>query len=79
VSKKSAPKDKDLQGEGNYDATRRYDQSAHEFAKSGQVDERARAARPASPEEADAMRRAEQEGKSHSKGEDAAPREQPKR
>lgn len=63
----------DIQGEGNYDATRRYDKAAHEFAQSGQVEEAARAARPTSPEEADELRRAEQAGKSHSKGEDPAP------
>ena len=61
---------KDLQGEGNYDATRRYDKAAHEFAESGKVEEAARAARPTSPEEADELIRAERAGKSHSKGED---------
>jgi hypothetical protein len=66
------PKDKDLQGEGNYDATRRYDKAAKEFAESGQVDEAARAARPDSAEEAEELRRAEREGLSHSKGEDAS-------
>jgi len=63
------PKDKDLQGEGNYDATRRYDKAAKEFAESGKVDEAARAARPDSAEEAEELRRAEREGQSHSKGE----------
>ena len=67
----SEPTDnKDLQGEGNYDASRRYDRAAHEFAKSGQVDDAARAARPTSPEEAAELIRAERAGKSHSKGED---------
>lgn len=61
---------KDLQGEGNYDATRRYDKAAHEFAASGKIDEAARAARPTSPEEAEEMIRAERAAKSHSKGED---------
>jgi len=64
--------DKALQGEGNYDATRRYDKAAREFVQSGQVDGAARAARPTSTEEAEALRRAESEGKSHSKGEDPA-------
>jgi hypothetical protein len=63
----------DIQGEGNYDASRRYDKAAHEFAQSGQVEDAARAARPTSPEEGDELRRAEQAGKSHSKGEDPAP------
>jgi hypothetical protein len=64
------PVDKDLQGEGNYDATRRYDNAAHEFAKSGQVESAARKARPGRPDEAAEMKRAERVGLSHSKGED---------
>lgn len=69
----SQPTDnKDLQGEGNYDASRRYDKAAHEFAESGQVEDAARAARPRTPEEAAELYRAEQAGKSHSKGEDPA-------
>jgi hypothetical protein len=60
----------DIQGEGNYDATRRYDKSASDFAKSGKVDEAARAAQPKDAKEAEEMRRAEQAGRSHAKGED---------
>jgi hypothetical protein len=68
----SKPKDNpDLQGEGNYDASRRYDKAAHEFAQSGKVDDAAHAAKPVSPEEAEALKRAERTGRSHSKGEDA--------
>ena len=63
---------KDLQGEGNYDATRRYDKSAREFVESGAVEDAAHAARPTSPEEAAELQRAEQAGRSHSKGEDPA-------
>lgn len=68
--KAKQPGETDLQGEGNYDATRRYDKAAKEFAESGQVDDAARAARPGSAEEAEELRRAEREGQSHSKGED---------
>jgi len=57
----------DIQGEGNYDATRRYDKSASDFAKSGKVDEAARAAQPKDAKEAEEMRRAEQAGRSHAK------------
>ena len=64
---------KDLQGEGNYDASRRYDKAAHEFAQSGQVEAAARAARPMSPEEAEELHRAELAGKLHSKGDDPLP------
>ncbi len=72
-STKLPPKDEALQGEGNYDATRRYDKAARKFVQSGQVEEAARAARPTNPAEADELRRAELEGESHSKGEDVAP------
>ena len=61
---------RDIQGEGNYDATRRYDKAANDFAKSGKVDEAARAAQPRDAKEAEALRRAEQAGRSHSKGDD---------
>jgi hypothetical protein len=64
------PSDSHVQGEGDYDAARRYDKSAREFAESGKVDEAAREARPTSPEQADELARAEREGKSHAKGED---------
>ena len=64
--------DRDLQGEGNYDATRRYDKAATEFAKSGKVEPAARAAQPDSPAQAESLKRAEEIGKSHSKGEDRA-------
>jgi hypothetical protein len=66
------PRDKDLQGEGNYDATRRYDKSAREFVESGSVDDAAAAAAPENAAEAEEMKRAEEIGKSHSKGEDRA-------
>lgn len=65
-------KDKELQGEGNYDATRRYDKATREFVESGRVDEAARAAEPISEKEAEELRQAEEAGKSHAKGEDSA-------
>jgi hypothetical protein len=60
----------DIQGEGNYDATRRYDKAASDFAKSGKVEEAARAAQPRDAKEAEQLRRAEQAGRSRSKGEE---------
>lgn len=66
------PKGSDIQGEGNYEATRRYDKAATDFAQSGKVDEAARGARPTSESEAKEMLEAEEEGKSHAKGEDPA-------
>jgi hypothetical protein len=66
----SNPENRDrVQGEGDYDAARRYDKAAQDFAKSGKVDRAARDAAPESAERADEMRRAEDVGKSHSKGE----------
>ncbi|MEJ8821755.1 hypothetical protein WKW80_06855 [Variovorax humicola] len=66
-------KSPDIQGEGNYEATRRYDKAATAFAQStDKVKDAARKARPVDPADAEAMQKAEQEGKSHSKGEDAA-------
>ncbi|MEO7116677.1 MAG: hypothetical protein ABIZ18_12540 [Caldimonas sp.] len=66
----STPTGKDqVQGEGDYDAARRYDKSAREFAESGKVERAARDAKPASESEAKELERAEAEGKSHAKGE----------
>ena len=59
-----------LQGEGNYTAARRYDQSATDFANSGRVDEAARRARPGSSDEERALEAAEEQGRSHAKDED---------
>jgi len=58
-----------VQGEGDYEAGRRYDKAAREFAESGKVEPAARDAAPGSAEEAEQMQQAEQTGKSHSKGE----------
>jgi hypothetical protein len=60
----------DVQGEGNYDAAREYDDAQREFANSGRVERAARDAAPRSSDEARQMEQAEREGKSHSKGED---------
>lgn len=58
-----------VQGEGDYEAGRRYDKAAREFAESGKVEPAARDAAPDSAEEAEKMQQAEETGKSHSKGE----------
>ena len=63
------PKKDEVQGEGDYDAGRRYDKASREFAESGRVEPAARDAAPADASEAAELERAEQEGKSHSKGE----------
>ena len=59
-----------VQGEGDYDAGRRYDKASREFAESGKVEPAARDAAPDDAREAEDMERAEAEGKSHAKGED---------
>jgi len=65
----STPKKDEVQGEGDYEAGRRYDKAAREFAQSGKVEPAAQQAAPDSAAEAEAMKRAEEIGKSHSKGE----------
>lgn len=59
-----------VQGEGDYEAARRYDKSARDFAQSGQVKPAARRAKPRTPEEEAQLKRAEEIGKSRTKGED---------
>jgi hypothetical protein len=59
----------DVQGEGDYEAARRYDKAGREFDESGKVEPAAHEAAPESAAEADEMKRAEEAGKSHSNGE----------
>ena len=59
-----------VQGEGDYEAGRRYDKAGREFAESGKVEPAARDAAPDDARQAEEMERAEAEGKSHAKGED---------
>ncbi len=59
-------------GEGNYAASRQYNDATRDFAQSGRVDEAARNAAPQSDAEAKDMQAAEAEGKRHAKGEDPA-------
>jgi hypothetical protein len=58
-----------IQGEGDYDAARRFDKAEREFVESGKVKEGVRKAPPGSAEEAAEMKEAEEKGKSRSKGE----------
>ena len=59
-------------GEGNYKASRQYDEATKRFVDSGRVEDAARRANPETPEEAKEMSEAEQEGKRRAKGEDPA-------
>ena len=61
------------EGEGSRTAAKAYNQGVRDFEKTGQVDKKAREAAEAldGPEGA-ALRKAEEEGKRHSHGEDPA-------
>ena len=59
-----------VQGEGDYEAARRFDKAAAEFVKSHDVDKLARDAAPKSPADAESMREAEEQGRRHSHGGD---------
>lgn len=59
------------EGEGNKSADRRYREGVQKTVESGKVDQRAKEAEQAyEGREGDALRRAEEEGKKHSHGED---------
>ena len=62
----------EVQGEGDYNADRRYDQAAREFAESGEVDGAARESALDSAQQAAALEQAEREGASHAEGEKPA-------
>ena len=64
------PSDKSkVQGEGDYEAARRFRKAENEFVQSGKVDEGVRKAPPESAEVERDLEKAEEIGKSHSKGE----------
>jgi len=58
-----------IQGEGDYEAGRRFDKAEQDFVKSGKAQERAGKAQPGDAAQASELEDAEQKGKSHSKGE----------
>jgi len=60
---------KHVQGEGDYEAARRFDQAERRFVESGKVDEAARRAPPRNAKEADELDSAEETGRSHAKDE----------
>jgi hypothetical protein len=62
----------EMQGEGNRTAARHYNEATKRFVEQGKVDPAAEAAKPESADEQRDMERAEEEGKSHAKGEDPA-------
>jgi hypothetical protein len=62
--------DERVQGEGNYDAARRYRRETEQFVESGRVDEAAQAAVPTSDDEAAELEQAERAGKERAAEED---------
>ena len=58
-----------VEGEGNYTATRDYQKNIKEYLDKADVASDAEASKPRSESEAREMEQAEREGKSHSKGE----------
>ena len=61
-----------VRGEGNYAASRQYDDATKRYVESGRVEDAARAAAPRSQAEARDMEKAEDAGKRRAKGEDPA-------
>ncbi len=59
-------------GEGNYKASRQYNEATKTFVESGRVEQAARDAAPDTESEAKQMADAEAEGKSRAKEEDSA-------
>ena len=57
----------EVQGEGDYEAARRYREEVDKFVKSADIDKAAHDAAPHSPDEQREMTEAERAGRSHSK------------
>ena len=64
---KAAPGSK-VQGEGDYESARKFDNDERNFVKSADVTELARRAAPTSKEEAAKLKEAEEAGRSHAVG-----------
>jgi len=64
--------DSKVQGEGDYQATRRYRKRTEDYMKNNDVEKAALRAAPGSRAEADNMKAAEAAGKRRAKGEDPA-------
>ena len=65
-------KKQNVHGEGNYEATRKYNEGLRRFIRSGRVGQAARDAAPATDADELQMAAAETEGKRRAKGEDPA-------
>ena len=60
-------KQKEMQGEGNKEAAKNYNETQQKFVKSGRVKGAAEKSKPNSKEEAEELERAEAEGRSRAK------------
>lgn len=65
-------KQKEMQGEGNRQAAKNFNDAQQKFVKSGRVKTAAKETKPKSKEEANELERAEAEGRSRAKEEDPA-------
>ena len=61
-----------VQGDGDYTSAEAYGKSVRSFVQSGKVDQAARKAKAATPQEQEELPKAERAGVSHSKGEGPA-------
>jgi hypothetical protein len=61
-----------IQGEGDYEAAKHYNEAQKKFVESGGVEKAAQEAEPKSEKEADDLARAEAKGRSRAKEEDPA-------
>jgi hypothetical protein len=64
--------DNKVQGEGDYEAARRYRERTDEFVENNDIEEAALKAAPRTPQEAADLQAAEAAGKKRAKGEDPA-------
>lgn len=62
----------EVQGEGDYEAARRYRHEVNDFIEKADIDKLAHQAAPASPREAQELASAENRGRERSKGDDSA-------
>ena len=65
---KHSPSKSGVQGEGDYASAEKYNKETEAYAKSGKAEQAAKDAAPSNAKEADEMRQAEAEGRSHAKG-----------
>ena len=74
TERKAVPKadETKIQGEGDYEATRRYRKRTEEFLENNDVEKAAGNAAPEDADEAQELESAEAAGKSRAKGEDPA-------